>query len=95
MGVKSFRTMQLNDCGADVLKVQQLLAKNGSTIAQNGYYTIGMVSAVKAFQRRNGLAETGKIDKETWEKLNPVKAKLAEPVRRTAKPKAKTGKAGK
>ena len=60
--------------GKAVLECQKLLQKHGSTIKLTGKYTVGMISAVKAFQRRNGLEPTGKIDTVTMGKLEEFKA---------------------
>lgn len=65
--------MKLNDKGANVKKAQQLLQKHGSAIKVTGVFTIGMLSAIKCFQKKNGLDVTGKMDKKTWDKLNLVK----------------------
>ena len=43
-----------------------------------------MLSAVKAFQKKNGLAVTGKIDTKT---MNKLKA-LAKPAKKASKVKA-------
>ena len=63
-------TLEYGDNGATVKEAQELLAKCGSTIKPNGSFTIGMVSAVKSFQRKNGLKVTGKVDSATWKKLD-------------------------
>lgn len=52
-----------------IMIAQICLREDGSKIELNGEYTIGMVSAVAAFQKRNGLEVTGKIDRKTWWKL--------------------------
>ena len=65
-----FKTLKIGDKGAMVHKAQQLLAKRGSKITANGVYTIGMRSAVAAFQKKNNLKVTGELDRRTWDKLN-------------------------
>lgn len=65
--------LQYGDTGKEVEKAQKLLQKAGSTIQVNGVFSIGMTSAVKAFQKRSGLKITGVIDDRTWEKLNEKK----------------------
>lgn len=70
-----FKKMKINDGGPNVKTAQELLKKAGSSIEVNGIYSIGMVSAVRSFQRKNGLKVTGIIDAETWKKLVAVKAK--------------------
>ena len=72
--MKSVFPLKLNDKGLKVVEAQKYLKKAGSKIEPNGVYTIGMVSAVRAFQKKNGLKVTGRIDKATFEKLSAVKA---------------------
>ena len=64
------KTMKYGMEGKMVADAQKALQKAGSTIKVNGKYTIGMVSAVKAFQKRNTLKVTGIIDAKTLAKLN-------------------------
>lgn len=66
--------------GKEVNEIQKQLVLAGSTIKPVKAYTIGMFSAVKAFQKKNGLPVTGVVDKPTWNKLMAVK-----PVRKTRK----------
>ena len=67
--------LKLKDTKPEVLAAQKLLQKNGSTIKLTGVFTIGMLAAVKAFQKKNGLKVTGEIDEKTWEKLSATKTK--------------------
>ena len=76
--------LKLNDENAKVKEAQQYLQKAGSTIKVSGIFTIGMLSAVKRFQKMNGLKVTGQIDKATFEKLSALKT-----ARRTIKMGAK------
>lgn len=84
--------LKYGDENNDVLEAQKLLKAAGSTINPTGKFTIGMVTAVKAFQKKNGLPVTGKIDTKTVNKLKT----FAKPAKKTAKavkaPKAKTVK---
>ena len=64
-----FVKMAYGEAGARITKAQKLLAKAGSSIKPNGVYTIGMVSAVKAFQKKHKLPVTGVIDAKTMNKL--------------------------
>ncbi len=64
-----------------VADAQKYLQKTGSTIKMTGKFTIGMASAVRAFQRKNKLAVTGVIDAKTWAALEAV----AKPVRKSRK----------
>lgn len=73
--------------GRDIMEIQQLLKEAGSTIKVNGKYTIGMLTAVKCFQKKNGLAVTGKIDLKTMNKLKTY-SKPVKPVKETAVKKA-------
>ena len=64
-----FIKMAYGEAGARITKAQKLLARAGSSIKPNGVYTIGMVSAVKAFQKKHKLPVTGVIDAKTMNKL--------------------------
>ena len=61
--------LKYGDKGQKVTQAQKALQKAGSSIKVNGEYTVGMISAVKCFQKKNKLAVTGVIDAKTWEKL--------------------------
>lgn len=64
------------DCkGEKVKMICKKLAAAGSTIKPTSVFHIGMWSAVKAFQKKNGLPATGVVDKKTWDKLMAVKPK--------------------
>lgn len=80
--LKKVICLEYGDKGKDVEKAQQLLQKAGSTIKVTGEFSIGMKSAVKAFQKKNGLKITGIIDQKTWDKLNAKPAKKA-PAKKT------------
>lgn len=67
--IGKFVKMAYGEAGGRVTKAQKLLVKAGSKIKINGVYTIGMVSAVKAFQKRNKLPVTGVIDAKTMNAL--------------------------
>jgi len=64
-----FVKMAYGETGARITKAQKLLAKAGSSIKPNGVFSVGMVSAVKAFQRKHKLPVTGIIDAKTMNKL--------------------------
>lgn len=70
-----FKKLKMSDEGSQVKEAQELLKKAGSTIKPTGKYNIGMYSAVKAFQKKNGLKVTGVIDSATWKKLSTFKAR--------------------
>lgn len=74
MAVTKFKALKLGDKGLVVKKISELLKKAGSTIKPTSEFHIGMVSAVKAFQKKNGLPVTGTVDRKTFDKLSAVKA---------------------
>lgn len=82
--VAKFIPMKYGEESDRVKKAQKLLQKSGSTIKENGVYTIGMSSAVRAFQKKNKLPVTGVIDAKTFSKLLEYD-KPAKPVRRKTK----------
>lgn len=73
--MKKFAPIGFGTFGKEVEAIRKQLVLAGSTIKPTiGYrYTIGMFSAVKAFQKKNGLPATGVVDKPTWNKLMTVK----------------------
>lgn len=64
-----FNEAKYGDVGSRIEKLQQLLRKSGSNIAVTGEFSVGMVSAVRSFQKKNGLTVNGIIDHETYKKL--------------------------
>ena len=81
--------LKYGDENLEVLEAQKLLKAAGSTIKLTGKFTIGMTTAVKTFQKKNGLAVTGVIDTKTLNKLKT----FAKPAKKPAKTaKAKTVK---
>jgi peptidoglycan hydrolase-like protein with peptidoglycan-binding domain len=74
MAVKIMNYPIYGDTGLAVARVQKLLAKTGSKIQETGKFTIGMVSAIKSFQKKAGLKVTGKLDKLTMDALKAYKA---------------------
>ena len=66
------------DTGSAVKKVQQRLKKLGYyTGSADGDYGGGTKTAVKNFQKRNGLTVNGTVNKKTLAKLNSSSAKKA------------------
>jgi len=64
------KTMQYGDSGENVLAAQLLLTELGYYHGQcSGSYLEGTQSAVRRFQKYNGLRETGKLDAATWDLL--------------------------
>ena len=71
-------TCEPGDSGSAVKKVQQRLKKLGYyTGSADGDYGAGTKTAVKNFQKRNGLTANGKVNKKTLAKLNSSSAKRA------------------
>lgn len=66
---------KIGDRGQGIAKYQMLLRESGSSIFVNGEFTIGMLSAVKAFQRREKLKVTGILDNATMKALDGFKPK--------------------
>lgn len=65
-----FKALKYGMKGTEIKECQKLLKKAGSAVKVNGEFTIGMVSAVRAFQKKNGLEVTGIIDSKTFKKLS-------------------------
>ena len=57
-----------------VSAVQKALVEHGAKIKVTGKMNKATHNALKAFQKENGLKETGKTDKETLKKLGLAKA---------------------
>ena len=71
-------TCEPGDSGNAVKKVQQRLKKLGYyTGSVDGDYGNGTKTAVKNFQKRNGLSVNGKVNSKTLAKLNSGNAKKA------------------
>lgn len=78
-----FIAMKMGEKSGRVAKARKLLAKAGSTLKEGDTFDIGMLSAVKAFQKRTGLKVTGMIDAAT---MNALSA-FDKPVKKTASKK--------
>ena len=59
--------------GELVVQLQDLLSKHGSSIKISGKFNVGTLSAVKSFQKKNGLGITGVVNKKTWDALIKIK----------------------
>lgn len=57
--------------GPAVRTLQQLLNKAGVKCATDGDFGAKTEAAVKEFQKKVGLPETGTVDHKTWAKINP------------------------
>ena len=72
-------TCAAGDSGETVKKVQRRLKKLGYYKGSiDGDYGNGTKTAVKSFQKKNGLSVTGKVNKNTLNKLNSSGAKKAD-----------------
>ena len=47
----------------------ELIYKGFDSVPQTGVYDAATMAAVKSFQKRQGLPETGEVDRETWDAL--------------------------
>jgi peptidoglycan hydrolase-like protein with peptidoglycan-binding domain len=52
-----------------VAYLQQLLEHNGVPVTADGSFGTETEDAVRAFQRKANLTETGRVDAETWQHL--------------------------
>ena len=65
-----FKTLQYGASGDNVLAAQIMLTELGYYHGKcSGDYLEGTQSAVRRFQKYNGMKETGKLDAATWERL--------------------------
>lgn len=80
MGLKVKKYPVYGEESNEVLKYQKYLQKTGSKIQLNKKFTIGMITAIKSFQKKNGLKVTGEIDAKTAAALEKVK-----PAKKTVK----------
>lgn len=88
------KVIKLGDKGSDVKKIQQRLAELGYIKKANatGYYGQLTEDAVRAFQKRNGLSQDGKVGTGTLSKLNSKSAKQAVTAVDTGKTETSSGK---
>jgi peptidoglycan hydrolase-like protein with peptidoglycan-binding domain len=63
--------LQLGAKGGAVRTLQQLLNKAGVKCATDGDFGPKTEAAVKEFQKKVGLEETGIVNHKTWAKVNP------------------------
>lgn len=64
--VANYPTLRKGDKGDYVTMAQQMLAKHGSELTVDGVFGSGTQTAVRAFQKRNGLDSDGVIGPKTW-----------------------------
>jgi len=67
-------TLGLNHYGPPVMQLQQMLNLVGAMIAATGYFGAGTEEAVRKFQRKEGLHETGRVDGRTLSAMRRVGA---------------------
>ncbi len=66
-----FKTLQLGDTGDEVKILEEKLKMLGYYNAIiNNQFGLSLEAGVKAFQRKEGLKETGIVDDDTWQILN-------------------------
>jgi peptidoglycan hydrolase-like protein with peptidoglycan-binding domain len=63
--------LQLGSKGSAVKTLQDLLNKAGVKCATDGDFGSKTETAVKEFQKKVGLEETGIVNFKTWAKINP------------------------
>lgn len=63
------KPLRINDTGKEVLKLQELLEKQGYKVPLSGVFDEETRAVVVAFQKRNNLDADGIIDYKTWEVL--------------------------
>lgn len=65
----TYPMLRRGDKGDLVTQLQDLLAKDGSTLQVDGIFGPGTQSAVKSFQKRHGLEVDGIVGPKTWAEL--------------------------
>lgn len=86
---QNWPTLRRNDSGENVAQLQEALIQLGYLTGKaDGNYGAGTVSAVKEFQKANGLTEDGTAGEETQKVLFGGKAKAKAKATATATPKA-------
>ena len=69
---KKHSTLRRGARGEEVIELQTLLAKDGSTLEIDGIFGIGTLSAVKSFQKRHNLEVDGIVGPKTWAELEKL-----------------------
>ena len=80
----AYSTVQYGSSGGDVKKLQEALNKNGYKLDVDGQFGPKTQSAVKDYQKKNGLAVDGIVGKNTWSKLTAVNTKTQSGSKKTA-----------
>ncbi|MEM9948545.1 MAG: peptidoglycan-binding protein [Cyanobacteria bacterium P01_D01_bin.36] len=69
-GAAGLESLSVGSVGIGVLAVKQVLAAcTDIPTAQDGRFCLQTEQAVKAYQRKKGLVEDGKVGKKTWEEI--------------------------
>jgi len=85
-----YYTIYYKDKGSDIEEMQKRLKSLGYYKSKvNGYFGASTLTALKGFQKKNGLKADGKAGKLTLQKLNSKKAKKAGNNYKPPKPKPK------
>lgn len=71
------KTLRKGAKGDEVKTMQSLLAKDGSELTIDGIFGSGTLYALKAFQRRHGLAVDGICGPKTWAELEKIAGNAA------------------
>lgn len=66
---KKHPTLRRGAKGTDVKEMQQLLKNYGSTLAVDGIFGAGTMSAIMGFQKKHGLVVDGIVGPKTWNAL--------------------------
>ncbi|MGN1317296.1 MAG: peptidoglycan-binding protein [Acutalibacteraceae bacterium] len=80
----AYSTVQYGSSGGDVKKLQEALNKNGYKLDVDGQFGSKTQSAVKDYQKKNGLAVDGIVGKNTWSKLTSSTTKTQSSSKNTA-----------
>ena len=74
--------------GDEVKKLQQALGSAGYSVDVDGIYGDKTRSAVRQYQRANGLGVDGIVGEQTWGALNKASAPTTEPDKPATEPDA-------
>ncbi|HBP21330.1 MAG TPA: hypothetical protein DEA08_26520 [Planctomycetes bacterium] len=67
---KPVTVLSRGDKGDDVVELQQAMRRHGIPLRPDGHFGAGTESALRSFQRKQGLEQTGQADAATWAALN-------------------------
>ena len=72
----TYPTLRQGDRGEVVTQLQDFLSNAGSSLKIDGIFGNGTASAVRAFQKKNGLDADGIVGPKTWKKLLEVSGNI-------------------